>query len=491
MLTDEIFKMSFLTCDNKNLKNLAFTIISKNYLHYALTLRESFLKHNKDYGFIIFLTDIVCDAETMSFYAELNKKGVDIRCFLTIKKYFKDLDLEDMLVRYDIIELNTAVKPYVFEYLFKEGYQKVIYIDPDIYFKNKITKLDTLLDEYDVVLTPHTIKQYPNDKANPSHIAVAKSGIYNLGFLALKNTDNSLELVRFWQTHLFDKCYRDFYRHLYVDQKWMDWTPSIFDKVFILKDCGYNMAYWNLHDRKIHYKNSEFYANNDLLVFFHFSGFKIDNYENITGRQTRFKLSDFDSDTRILFEEYNEKVKSMQGKFLQNKPYYFNHFTLSNKKLGLARIKQLFYRRLSSVVDHIYSVVHEMIVVLVKANMERKKGKGMMELEHVVGLNLLCDNDINCLPERIQNFYQNLLISGVPFSIININNSNRIEQPFSKNVFLIDAEKFEKLYKNNKELFNNKSNIAEYNSSLIKDMEVINFNEIQSPADIYSKIFNV
>ena len=34
--------------------------------------------------------------------------------------------------RYTLLELNTAVKPWMFEHLFERGYDRVIYLDPDI-----------------------------------------------------------------------------------------------------------------------------------------------------------------------------------------------------------------------------------------------------------------------------------------------------------------------------------------------------------------------
>ena len=42
----------------------------------------------------------------------------------------------------------------------------------------------------------------------------------------------------------------DVARMMFTDQRWVDFVPSFFDH-HILKDPGYNVAYWNLHGREV------------------------------------------------------------------------------------------------------------------------------------------------------------------------------------------------------------------------------------------------
>ena len=68
-----------------------------------------------------------------------------------------------------------------------------------------------------------------------------------------------------------DKCYG-----VFVDQKWMDLAPLFFDKIKLVKNPGWNMAWWNFSERKL-LETPDGYAVNQEdtpLVFFHFSGFK-------------------------------------------------------------------------------------------------------------------------------------------------------------------------------------------------------------------------
>ena len=38
---------------------------------------------------------------------------------------------------------------------------------------------------------------------------------------------------------------------LFVDQRWVDLVPALFDDYVVMKRAGLNVAYWNLHERSI------------------------------------------------------------------------------------------------------------------------------------------------------------------------------------------------------------------------------------------------
>ena len=42
-------------------------------------------------------------------------------------------NLNNFLFRYNILEANTAAKPFMFQYLFNLGFNQITYLDPDIY----------------------------------------------------------------------------------------------------------------------------------------------------------------------------------------------------------------------------------------------------------------------------------------------------------------------------------------------------------------------
>ncbi len=194
-------------------------------------------------------------------------------------------EFEDMLSRYNVIEFNTAVKPFYIDYLWSTygtGH-RIIYLDPDIVLYRTLDHVTEALESHNTVLTP-MFCEAPVETSLDELVAL-RHGMFNLGFIALRYSDESNRLILWWKTRLRTHCLIDKPRGIFVDQKWMDLAPLLFDEVFILKHRGYNMAWWNFSERILIDSGSDFAVNqaDQHLYFFHFSGFKPGS-EYITGR---------------------------------------------------------------------------------------------------------------------------------------------------------------------------------------------------------------
>ncbi|HEX4374282.1 MAG TPA: hypothetical protein VHZ50_13355, partial [Puia sp.] len=86
----------------------SFTICSNNYLAQATVLGNSVKLHNPSYQFTIFLVD------EKNEKIDYEKIGHEI-----IPVHLIEPDLDKLVLKYDIIELNTCIKPRIFEYLFE------------------------------------------------------------------------------------------------------------------------------------------------------------------------------------------------------------------------------------------------------------------------------------------------------------------------------------------------------------------------------------
>lgn len=477
-----------------------YTIVSLNYLHSALTVRESFLRHNKDYDFIIFIADKIASLPIFNFIEEKISQGIDIRFIDVLRNDFGDATIDDMLTRYTIIELNTAVKPYCIKYLFNLGYQHAIYIDPDIYFYQPITLLDNLLEEYDVVITPHMVEPYPNDGKEQSLQTIMLAGIYNFGFIAVKNTENGNKLADFWKEQLFDKCYINFSQGLFTDQKWGDWFPSLFDKVYILKNRGYNAAYWNLHERVITKKDDIWYANDDKLVFYHFSGLDRNNPEPISKYQTRYTLSQRKPDLRVLFNDYIQELNKNNAELLAKTQYYYNYFPSTN-----LCIKNNMRKYLCG--TNAYSLQTEAIRKNVKRYYKNRFKKNRVPLSSFIaciktlftkfnkncfGVNVLCYiNEDSQRGQQTRLFIDNLISSSIPFSVCSITKDSAKKVPneesekylkyickesiFDTNIILTDQKDFEQITEQYGKIIKNKRNITNCLSIVEKELSLKDF----------------
>jgi glycosyltransferase involved in cell wall biosynthesis len=297
--------------------DVVFTSVSKNYLANARALMKSIHDVHPQLALVTVLVDEIdgyFDPVTEPFQTLLASD-------LGIPNW------EHFSMKYDIMELNTAVKPYAFHYLMEKfGAERVIYFDPDILVYRALDPLFDLLEDHLCFLTPH-ITAPLNDDLSPSEINFLRVGTYNLGFFALSRRGDWRGLLRWWEDRLYEHCTREVERGLFVDQHWMDLVPSLFASVYVLRDPGYNVAYWNLSHRKLTFSaESGYMVNAEPLVFFHFSGFSVRQPEAVSKHQNRFRFENLNEATRQCYLEYRQRLLDQGFEQTSTFPYAYDHF---------------------------------------------------------------------------------------------------------------------------------------------------------------------
>lgn len=179
---------------------------------------------------------------------------------------------------YSVVEYCTATKGLMSLYLIKKlNYDVVVYLDPDTMVFSPLTEVIELIEKkgIDVILTPHLTDREYDDYSIWSHeMAALKHGTFNLGFFVIANRQNGLEYLNWWSERLVKYSNIDFDKGLFTDQKWCNIAPYIFDKVYVLCNRAYNVATWNMRNRKItRNNNGQWLVNDQPLRFYHFSGF--------------------------------------------------------------------------------------------------------------------------------------------------------------------------------------------------------------------------
>lgn len=320
--------------------NAAFTIVAKNYFSLALTLAESIKKNHPGIDFYILLAD---EAEEISVFEGENH-------FLFQAKDINIPFYYNLAFKYNVTEFCTAVKPFFFDYLFKnKAYQNIIYFDPDIYVYSKLDSIYDTLQDSDIIMTPHFITPQVSYTGNASETLTLFAGIYNFGFCAIKNSEDGLLLIEWWKKRLYDLCYVDKFEALHVDQKWMDFIPALFKKVAISRYMGYNIAYWNIHEREFVKSESGYNirhriskAGNDKLIFAHFSGVNpLDIYNN--KQCTTIIINDY-PDWIELLQDYSKKV--LDNNFNKYISYNYKYAEFENGR-KISVFQRRLFRRLT------------------------------------------------------------------------------------------------------------------------------------------------
>ena len=261
----------------------------------------SALDHHPNVDVVILIADgkrlvTVCDERVKLLWAE-------------------DLNFPDYLkcaFKYNIIEFNTAIKPFAALHLIA-SYERVIYLDPDTCVFSPLITVHAGLDEHAVVFTPHALSPYDGD-SRPSDRDLLRFGACNLGFFAVRRSESAQRMLQWWHERCHLDCFYEPQLGLGVDQKWIDLAFSFFDGLGILRDPGLNVAFWNLHERQISSTSDGWRVNNEaLLGFVHFSSFVEFDEQAVADKQTRYPVGsrpDFALAGRV-YRSYLQRAKAL------------------------------------------------------------------------------------------------------------------------------------------------------------------------------------
>ena len=285
-------------------KVLIFTICSNNYLPQALVLAKSVEKYVPESSFVIGLVDSISSEID---YSKIPGKILPI-AEVGIDKKFDNID------QYNIVELNTAVKGFLFQHFLHTfpDVEYVYYFDPDMCLFHSIKCLEDALCERQIVLTPHILTPLPDDGKHPLPMAFLSFGLYNFGFVGIRRGPVANAFVDWFASMLGKYCFDNRERGLFVDQLWGNYVPVFWDEqTLLIRHPGCNMAYWNFHERRLSVEpnGSARYVVNDKypLVFFHFSNYRPFDEAPFTRYQTRFDYKSRPIECK-LYEEYKKEL---------------------------------------------------------------------------------------------------------------------------------------------------------------------------------------
>lgn len=298
-------------------KQVACTIVSANYFAFARTVAQSFLAKHPEDEFIV----LVVDRRNENIDADANSAGLRVL-------YVGDLQIPDfksVSFKYDILELNTNVKPTFLKRLLRDGFDKVIYFDPDIYIYESVEFIYKLLDSSNIVVTPHATSPIL-DMERPADQDFLATGTFNLGFIALNASDEARRFLDWWETRCLQLAYAETRTGLFVDQKWLDLAPCYFDGLLVLKHKGCNVANWNFHERTLKEVHGKWSVNGEPLVFFHFSGIDVLAKLQISKHQKKVTCENR-PEVRGLFDAYRKQVLANDYMKYIGIPYGFGGFS--------------------------------------------------------------------------------------------------------------------------------------------------------------------
>ncbi len=199
-----------------------------------------------------------------------------------------------MAARYSVLELSTAVKPWLLRHLHGQtGAARSPTWTPTSRCIGSLERLDRARGGARPGADPPQHRADPAGRQAPSQIDIMIAGVYNLGYVSLAPRPDVERLLDWWADRLLPRLpRRSGLRLLRRPALVRSRRPGFVTDFAIVRDPEYNVAYWNLHSRELEHDGERYLVDGRPLAFFHFSGFDPDRPTELSRHQDRIELAD-------------------------------------------------------------------------------------------------------------------------------------------------------------------------------------------------------
>lgn len=266
-------------------KTAICTVCSLAYLPQALTMVQSLRRFGGDLTFHVYLSDL-----DESFDGVI--RAIDPETNFHFINQFADCSILENTLRLTELEYNTSLKAVAVCDLFEMGFENVLFCDSDLYFLGLPTLALEALKLHPLVLTPH------QEKITDAYsdLQMCRYGVFNSGFIGFSGCVG-VAAANWLKDRTLDYCVVEPEEGLFVDQKWLDLAPALFNDVYIIRDPSYNVAYWNIERRGI----------SNEIIFLHLSGISLNSQFSVGMPFSKYSDLRVDSNLLRMLGDYRDK----------------------------------------------------------------------------------------------------------------------------------------------------------------------------------------
>lgn len=292
----------------------ACTIASRAYLPFARVLAQSFRRHHPDGRLWALLVD-----------DERHEVDDAAEAFSAIRLADLDLPMDEMhrMAMLFSGDFRAAIKPWLFERLFAEGIPSLFYIDGDIEVFDSLEPLAAAAEAHGVVVTPNATRPMPRDGLLHEENEWLQVGMYNGGLFGCGR--QSVEFLDFLKVRLRRECKRDLVNLRCNEQRWLDFVPALFPHQ-VVRDPGYNVSEWNLHERPLTRRDGRWFAGGSPLRCYHYSGYdpRVPGVLSVNaGNRARITMES-DPLLPVLFDTYRRQLFQQGFERWQGTPFRYD-----------------------------------------------------------------------------------------------------------------------------------------------------------------------
>jgi len=260
----------------------ACTIATRDYLAPALVLLADLARHHPAASRVLLY---------LPAPGELAAPEIDGVRVIAAEELVDAATLALLRRRFTPAEACFALKAPLLARLLEEGCGRAVYLDGDILLAGPLAEALAELETANAVLTPHLDHAIPDDGRLPTEATVLRAGVYNMGFVALRDSPETRRLLGWWGARARRFGFVRPLLGYQGDQNWMSLAPTIFEGVAVLRHPGYNLGYWNAHGRPVAGDAAAPTVAGLPLRFAHLSGFDPARPEALSRYQDRVSLA--------------------------------------------------------------------------------------------------------------------------------------------------------------------------------------------------------
>ena len=176
------------------------------------------------------------------------------------------------IFRHEPAQATLAARACMLRHMLAGGADRVVSLSPDIAVFHPLGLAEGDYAGASVLLTPHQCAPNDDPRAIRDNERVAmRRGIYNLGFLAVRNDAPGRGFAQWLAEMMLQPGYDGRINPEFADQIYCNLAPAMFDNVVVIRDPGYHAAAWNLSTRRLAFQpDGRITANGAPLRFYHF-----------------------------------------------------------------------------------------------------------------------------------------------------------------------------------------------------------------------------
>ena len=313
---------------------VAATIAAKNQLALARVVASSFARRHPEIPFVVLLADEVdgCfdpDAENFEV-VPLKAMGLEGR--------------ERLCFRYPQQPLSYACTPMLISYLLDRGFDRVLFFKQESMVLGRMDDAIELLGKCSVLLTPHLVSPLEGADAAERELTILLSGVHNIGFVGVSDTESARRLLSWWAERTTHSCEHAVGKGIHYEQRWLDLALSYFDGVKVLRDPSYNVAHWNLPERRVTIAGDRVMVDGRRCRLFRFSGYDFDRPDRPTRYFDRLSMDEI-GDAATVFAEYHRSLEHSGMRTTSRWPYAWDRF---DNGVAIPDVVRVIYREAES-----------------------------------------------------------------------------------------------------------------------------------------------